>query len=130
MRQRKQNTKPDGFLALHLLTGSCLCGCQACAGPRGIAIGKGYDEFELNESGRELWRRHRNTLLKTWRDDEATPGARGGFSAESLLGYGQYLPAWAECVYDGARLPRKSAAWPSKVKEMHITINDNLKSRG
>ena len=130
MRQRQQNTKPDGLLALHLLTGACLCGCQACYGPRGVAASSGHDAFEGNEHARELWRRHRNALLQIWRDAEATPGVTGGFSAESLRGYGQYLPAWSEIIYDGARLPRKAAAWPANVKKMHSTIDDNLKRRG
>ena len=127
MRQRQQNTKPDGLLALHLLTGSCLCGCQACFGPHGIARTTGHEAFEVNESARELWRRHRNTLLRIWRDDEATPGVQGGFSAESCRGYGQYLPAFCEILYDGAKMPKKAAAWPAKVKDMRATIQDNLK---
>ena len=127
MRSRKAASQLGGFEQLHLLTGCCLCGCSLCFGPRAIAAGKGKEAYELNGMGAELWRRHRNTLLKIWRDDEATPGVRGGFSSESLRGYGQYLPAWGECVYDGARLPKKAAEWPAAVKDMRATIQDNLK---
>lgn len=124
---RQKSATLDGFTSRHILSGCCSCGCQACAGPRGIAIGKGHGEFELNESARGLWRRHRNSLLQIWRDADSTPGAVAGFSAESLRGYGQYLPAWGECVYDGARLPKKAAEWPAAVKDMRATIQDNLK---
>ena len=127
MRASRQSAALDGFTSLHLLSGCCLCGCQACYGPRGVAAGKGRGEFELHDGARELWRRHRNTLLKIWRDDEATPGVRGGFSAESLRGYGRYLPAFCEILYDGAKMPKKAPEWPAAVKDMRATIQDNLK---
>ena len=117
--------KLKGFTELHLLTGCCLCGCEACYGPRGIAAGHGREAYELNDQARELWRRHRNTLLLVWRDPDSIPGG-GGFSAAGLRGAGRWLPAWAEVKFDGERLPKRSAAWPAEIKKLYETIRDNL----
>ena len=121
MRSRKAASQLGGFEQLHLLTGCCLCGCDICFGPRAIAAGKGKDAFELNDMARELWRRHRNALLLVWRDPEATPSG-AGFGAEGRRGAGRWLPCWAECKFEGVKLPKRSAAWPSEIKKLHEHI--------
>ena len=125
MRSRKAAAQLSGFTELHLLVGCCLCGCACCYGPRGIAAGHGKEAFELNDMARELWRRHRNLLLLHWRDPEATPTG-GGFSAAGLRGAGRWLPAWAECKFEGVKLPPRSADWPPVIKKIHEEIRDNL----
>ena len=117
--------KLSGFAERHLLSGCCLCGCDVCFGPRAIAAGHGKDAFELNDQARELWRRHRNALLLAWRDPDSTPGG-GGFSAAGYRGAGRWLPAWAECKFDGIKLPKRSGSWPAEVKKIYETIQDNL----
>ena len=118
--------KLSGFTERHLLTGCCLCGCNCCFGPRAIAAGHGKEAFELNDQARDLWRRHRNSLLLTWRDPDSTPSG-AGFGSAGLRGAGRWLPAWSEVVFEGVKLPKRSASWPSVVKKLHEEMSDNLK---
>lgn len=118
--------KLHGFTEIHFLVGCCLCGCQACYGPRGIAVTKGRAAFELTDKAADLWRRHKVYLLAFWRDPDAVPTG-AGFSAAGLRGAGKWVPCFGEVKFDGAKLPKRAASWPGPVRKLHQEISDNLK---
>ena len=120
-------SKLSGSTERHLLCGCCLVfACDICFGGPGMARPLGKEAYELRPEAERIWTVHRSRLLASWRDPDAMPTG-AGFSAAGLRGAGRWIPCFAEVVFDGMKLPKRSAAWPSVVKKLHEEMSDNLK---
>ena len=110
------------FEMLHLLQGCCLCGCQLCYGPDGIARTHGADAWTLRDFARDTWRQNRSALLQIWRTKPA--GAlTAGFRAAAYRGHGFWFPCFAEALFDGTTWPNKDKNWPAEARKVWDSIN-------
>lgn len=78
--------------------------------------------------GKATWERHRRGILAIWMDP-AGAGQGSLFGPEPCRGCGRTgLPTFAECMWDGAKLPKKNTYWPDDVKRVWENIRANLRS--
>jgi hypothetical protein len=114
-----------GSSETHLLVGRCLLSnCGICSGGAGMSRPLGLEAYTLNLDAKETWERHRERLLAIWREPAGRPAKASGFNVSGLQGCGRLgLPTWAEMVFEGAKMPKLSKAWPLDVREAWAELN-------
>jgi hypothetical protein len=107
----------------HLMVGDCLMGggCVLCDAGDPASSCPRVLQMDL---GREVWEHHRESLLDDWNRPQECDWYK---RRDDTYGFGWLgIPAFAEIVFDGRRLPSPDPQWPEAAKNHYRYIAANV----